>query len=154
MDAYIYSCEHADFDPKSLVFDARHRRDILVSDAGIALAFAALGTWAHYRGIGEVIALYFVPYLIVNHHLVMVTFLQHTDPALPHYRDGEWNFQRGALCTVDRNTFGFVGPYLFHGIAETHVLHHLCSKIPHCEFASPLARPPHSSSVLTDLIDS
>lgn len=57
----------------------------------------------------------------------MITFLQHSDPLIPHYRDGAFNFQRGALCTMDRNIHSF----FFHGIAETHVAHHLCSKIPH-----------------------
>jgi hypothetical protein len=27
---------------------------------------------------------YFVPYLWVNHWLVFITYLQHTDPKLPH----------------------------------------------------------------------
>lgn len=62
-----------------------------------------------------------------QHWLVLITYLQHTDPALPHYREGAFNFQRGALCTIDRRIHGF----FFHGIAETHVAHHLCSKIPH-----------------------
>lgn len=50
----------------------------------------------------------------------MITYLQHTDPSLPHYNAGMWNFQRGALCTMDRNMLGPVGPYLMHGICETH----------------------------------
>ncbi len=61
----------------------------------------------------------------------MITYLQHTDPALPHYKAEAWTFPRGALCTIDRNWLGPVGPYLFHGISETHVLHHVSSKIPH-----------------------
>lgn len=36
---------------------------------------------------------------------------------------------RGAAATVDRD-FGFIGRYLFHGIIETHVLHHYVSTIP------------------------
>ncbi len=71
----------------------------------------------------------YVPYLGVNHWLVMLTYLQHTDPTLPHYRAGEWTFARGALCTMDRNMLGPVGPYLMHGITETHICHHLVSKI-------------------------
>jgi len=39
-------------------------------------------------------AYYGIPYLAVNHWLVLITFLQHTDPMLPHYRAGEWNFVR------------------------------------------------------------
>lgn len=81
---------------------------------------------------------YFVPYLWVNHWLVLITFLQHTDPLLPHYRPPEFTFVRGALATFDRHLLGDLGPIgawlgktATHGISETHVLHHVCSKIPH-----------------------
>jgi omega-6 fatty acid desaturase / acyl-lipid omega-6 desaturase (Delta-12 desaturase) len=74
----------------------------------------------------------------VNHWLVLITFLQHTDPVLPHYRAGEHNFARGALATLDRDLLGELGPIgawigarATHGISETHVLHHVSSKIPH-----------------------
>ena len=58
-----------------------------------------------------------------------ITFLQHTDPTLPHYAPEQWNFVRGAAATIDRE-FGFIGRQLFHGIIETHVLHHYISTIP------------------------
>jgi omega-6 fatty acid desaturase (delta-12 desaturase) len=91
----------------------------------------------------------------VNHWLVLITFLQHTDPLLPHYRAAEFTFPRGALATLDRNLLGDLGsvmgwigahatfvtflPVPTHvltrcfrmGISETHILHHVCSKIPH-----------------------
>ena len=55
--------------------------------------------------------------------------MQHTDPSLPHYTGESWNFVRGAAATIDRE-FGFIGRQLFHGIIETHVLHHYISQIP------------------------
>lgn len=58
-----------------------------------------------------------------------ITFLQHTDPSLPHYTAEEWNFVRGSAATIDRE-FGFIGRHLLHGIIETHVLHHYISSIP------------------------
>lgn len=119
------------FDPTSPIFDKRHFSQIIVSDIGIAITIAALTMWGMSRGSAEVIKYYLIPYFIVNHHLVMITYLQHTDPNLPHYRKGEWNFQRGALCTIDRNMGGAIGAYVLHGICETHVSHHICSKIPH-----------------------
>lgn len=74
----------------------------------------------------------------VNHWLVLITFLQHTDPLLPHYRASEFTFVRGALATLDRNLLGdcgsimgWVGAHATNGISETHVLHHVSSKIPH-----------------------
>jgi omega-6 fatty acid desaturase / acyl-lipid omega-6 desaturase (Delta-12 desaturase) len=60
---------------------------------------------------------------------VCITFLQHTDPSLPHYDAETWTFTRGAAATIDRE-FGFIGRQLFHGIIETHVLHHYVSTIP------------------------
>jgi fatty acid desaturase len=74
----------------------------------------------------------------VNHWLVLITFLQHTDPLLPHYRSEEFTFPRGALSTLDRNLLGdlgslmgWIGATVTHGISETHVAHHVSSKIPH-----------------------
>ena len=69
---------------------------------------------------------------------VAITFLQHTDPLLPHYRASEFTFPRGALSTLDRSLLGDLGPimgwlgaFATHGISETHVAHHVSSKIPH-----------------------
>jgi omega-6 fatty acid desaturase (delta-12 desaturase) len=119
------------YNPDSIIFDARHRSQILISDLGLAITLSALGAWAYYRGMGEVVRYYLIPYLWCNNWLVMITYLQHTHPEVPHYQADSWTFPRGALCTIDRNWLGPVGPYLFHGIAETHVLHHVSSKIPH-----------------------
>jgi len=121
------------FSPNSVIFDKRHRGQIIMSDVGIGLMLGVLGLWAHMApgGWKDVFKYYFVPYLWTNHWLVMITYLQHTDARLPHYQASVWNFPRGALCTIDREWLGFVGPWFFHGIAETHVLHHVSSKIPH-----------------------
>ena len=71
-----------------------------------------------------------------------ITYLQHTDPSLPHYAGQTWNFARGAAATIDRE-FGFIGRQLFHGIIETHVLHHYISTIPfyHADEASEAIKP-------------
>lgn len=114
---------------------------ILVSDLGIVLWLCALYTWVQNYGWNHMLSYYFVPYLWVNHWLVMITFLQHTDPTLPHYRASAFTFPRGALTTMDRNLMGgpgllgsimgWFGQTLTHGISETHVAHHISSKIPH-----------------------
>jgi omega-6 fatty acid desaturase (delta-12 desaturase) len=74
----------------------------------------------------------------VNHWIVLITFLQHTDPVLPHYRAAEHTFPRGALSTLDRTLLGdlgsiagWIGETATHGISATHVVHHVSSKIPH-----------------------
>lgn len=71
-----------------------------------------------------------------------ITYLQHTDPTLPHYEAHTWTFARGAAATVDRE-FGFIGRHLLHGIIETHVLHHFVSTIPfyHAEEATEAIKP-------------
>ena len=71
-----------------------------------------------------------------------ITYLQHTDPTLPHYKPEAWNFARGAAATIDRE-FGFIGRQLFHGIVETHVLHHYISTIPfyHADEATEAIKP-------------
>ncbi|KAK4698789.1 hypothetical protein P7C70_g7480, partial [Phenoliferia sp. Uapishka_3] len=119
------------FQPSSLLFDARHRQQILLSDAGLLVVIAALTVFSQKFGFGAMVKYYGIPYLAVNHWLVMITYLQHTDGNLPHYRAKEWTFAKGALCTIDRNMLGPVGPYLMHGICETHISHHTSSKIPH-----------------------
>jgi omega-6 fatty acid desaturase (delta-12 desaturase) len=73
---------------------------------------------------------------------VAITFLQHTDPSLPHYTAESWNYVRGAAATIDRE-FGFIGRQLLHGIVETHVLHHYVSTIPfyHADEATAAIKP-------------
>lgn len=121
------------FSPNSVIFDPRHRRQVIMSDVGIALMFGVLLFWAHKAagGWADVAKYYIVPYLWTNHWLVMITYLQHTDTKLPHYDATMWTFPRGALCTIDRDWLGPIGPWFLHGISETHVLHHVSSKIPH-----------------------
>lgn len=105
------------FNPSSPFFKREEYNRILWSDLGIILAFAGLGLASKTWGFMNVVCYYGVPYLWVNHWLVMITYLQHTDPALPHYRAGTWNFQRGAAATMDRD-FGFIGQHLLHDIIE------------------------------------
>ncbi|KAI0726295.1 delta12-fatty acid desaturase [Fomitopsis betulina] len=126
------------FNPNAVMFAPHHRNQILISGLGIAIWLAAV-CWASFTyGFLDVFRVYLVPYLWTNHWLVLITFLQHTDPLLPHYRAPEFTFPRGALATLDRNLLGdcgsimgWLGAHLTHGISETHVAHHVASKIPH-----------------------
>lgn len=63
----------------------------------------------------------------------MITYLHHTDPQLPHFRKGEWSFQRGAACTVDRDFLGWQGRFFLHDVAHYHVVHHFFPQMPFCE---------------------
>lgn len=125
-----YSRWASHFDPWSPIFSARERVEVALSTAGVAAVASLLWSATQAFGVAAVVKTYLVPYFIVNWWLVMITFLQHTHPSLPHYSEGEWDWLRGALSTVDRS----FGPYLdkaFHHIADTHVVHHLFSGMPH-----------------------
>lgn len=69
----------------------------------------------------------------------MITYLHHTDMELPHYRNGQWNFQRGAAATVDRNFLGAQGRFFLHDVAHFHVIHHFFPMMPFCELPVALA---------------
>lgn len=116
------------YNPKAPMFSRREYWDIVVSDIGIFVAFGVLITCAYKFGITNVLKYYFLPYMIVNMWLVLITYLQHSDPAIPHYTPKEFNFVRGALCSVDRD-YG-VYNILHHHIGDTHVAHHLFSQMP------------------------
>lgn len=117
------------FNPKSPIFDKKDYWFVILSDIGLLIQFTVLYTWYQTFGLFNITVNYIIPYLLVNHWLVFITFLQHSDPKMPHYEAHQWNFARGAAATIDRE-FGFVGQYIFHDIIETHVLHHYVSRIP------------------------
>ncbi|EIW81347.1 oleoyl phosphatidylcholine desaturase [Coniophora puteana RWD-64-598 SS2] len=126
------------FKPTAVMFQPHHYGQIVLSDVGILLWLGAVAYSIYTYGFSTVFRLYLVPYVWVNHWLVLITFLQHTDPILPHYRAPEFTFPRGALSTLDRQLLGgcgkimgWIGAHATHGISETHVAHHVCSKIPH-----------------------
>jgi len=130
------------FNPASPLYEAKDAKYIVLSDIGLAIAGTALYFLVQKFGFANMAVWYFIPYLWVNHWLVAITFLQHTDPSLPHYSNETWNFAIGAASTMDRE-FGFIGRHLFHGIIETHVLHHYVSAIPfyHADEATEAIKP-------------
>eukprot|EP00003_Mantamonas_plastica_P007582 TRINITY_DN1642_c0_g1_i3.p3 TRINITY_DN1642_c0_g1~~TRINITY_DN1642_c0_g1_i3.p3 ORF type:complete len:125 (-),score=31.20 TRINITY_DN1642_c0_g1_i3:132-506(-) len=67
--------------------------------------------------------------MIVNVHLVSITFLQHTEPNVAHFDDEEWTPIRGALCTIDRSMGEWYDRKLHH-IVDSHVVHHIYSFMP------------------------
>jgi len=109
--------------------DALHQKLILLSDVTLIAVFGLLYKCVQWTSLAHVVYTFFIPYLIVNFWLVLITYLQHTDLNLPHYTDGEWDWLRGALATVDRD-YGIIN-VLLHHITDTHVVHHLFSTMPH-----------------------
>ncbi|KAI1744683.1 oleate delta-12 desaturase [Xylaria scruposa] len=125
------------FNPRSPLFEEKDAELILLSDVGVLAIISIIWYAAARYGVTNILKWYIIPYLWVNSWLVSITLLQHTDPSLPHYTSETWTFVRGAASTIDRD-FGFIGRHLFHGIIETHVLHHHVSTIPfyHAERAT------------------
>ncbi|GAB4823433.1 hypothetical protein N2152v2_010479 [Parachlorella kessleri] len=117
------------FDPWSPIFNKSERVEIVISDIALAAVVYGLAQLGNAYGWGWLFCIYGVPQMIANGWLVLITLLQHTHPALPHYDDKEWDWLRGALATVDRN-YGIL-THFHHRIADTHVCHHLFSTIPH-----------------------
>ncbi|KAA8516992.1 hypothetical protein F0562_017190 [Nyssa sinensis] len=117
------------FDPYGPIYSDRERIQIYLSDAGIFAVTYGLYRLAAAKGLAWVLSIYGAPLLIVNGFLVLITYLQHTHPSLPHYDSSEWDWLRGALATVDRD-YGVLNK-VFHNITDTHVAHHLFSTMPH-----------------------
>lgn len=117
------------FDPYGPIYNDRERLQILVSDIALLAVAYALYLFGSTYGLASLIKLYAIPLLIVNGFLVLITYLQHTHPALPHYDSSEWEWLRGALLTMDRD-FG-IWNHVLHHITDTHVAHHLFSTMPH-----------------------
>eukprot|EP00759_Apiculatamorpha_spiralis_P008917 PhF_6_TR1580/c0_g1_i1/m.2872/K10256/FAD2; omega-6 fatty acid desaturase / acyl-lipid omega-6 desaturase (Delta-12 desaturase) len=117
------------FEPSSPIFQPADKYYVIESNIALVAVLGCIMSAVYSYGFANVAAWYGVPYLIVNFWLVFITFLQHTDVRLPHYKGEEWSFIRGALCTVDRD-YGFVLNYIFHHITDSHVVHHCFSKMP------------------------
>ncbi|KAL7917360.1 fatty acid desaturase domain-containing protein [Trichoderma austrokoningii] len=139
------------YSPKSPLFDPKDAWLIIISDVGILLAGTALYWVGATHGWFNMLIWYGVPYLWMNHWIVAIVYLHHTDPALPHYDEVVWTYVRGAAATMDRD-LGFIGHHIFHGITSTHVLHHHFSAIPfyHADEATAAIIPvmgPHYRSI-------
>lgn len=117
------------FRPDSPMFPAKVSFKILLSTSCIILSMAGLGLASQKYGFMPVLLWYLNPYCFVNAWLVLYTWLQHNDPTVPHYGDGEWTWVRGALSTIDR-PYG-IFDFFHHRIGSTHVAHHLFHEMPH-----------------------
>lgn len=117
------------FSPTAVFFKEEEYWMVVQSDIGFFMAVALFVGCIYNFGFYTVGAYYGIPYVIANYHLVLITYLQHTDVYMPHFRNKEWTWLRGALCTVDRS-FGPILDHTFHHITDTHVCHHLFSKMP------------------------
>jgi omega-6 fatty acid desaturase (delta-12 desaturase) len=126
MGSPMYPTGTNHFDPSSPLFKKEQRFSIIMSNFGLI----AMSTILYFAGWNFFWNFYLIPYILVNHWIVMFTFLHHSDPTIPHYRKGEWSFLRGAAATVDRPLLGWMGRFFFHNISHDHVAHHFFLRAP------------------------
>jgi fatty acid desaturase len=116
------------FRPNSPMFPEKISGKIALSTATVIATLAGLGYLMYEVGPLPVILWYWNPYLVTNAWLVLYTWLQHTDPSIPHYGEGQWTWVLGALSTIDR-PYG-IFDFFHHRIGSTHVAHHLFHEMP------------------------
>ncbi|KAJ6545486.1 delta 12 fatty acid epoxygenase [Mycena capillaripes] len=113
------------FNPNSILFTKAQRRAVIISNFGLLVMAFAIQRAVSTYGATQVIKYYGIPWLAVTHWFIMITYLHHTDPVIPHFRGKEWTFQRGAAATVDRPFLGWQGNFFLHSVARYHVIHHV-----------------------------
>jgi len=116
------------FRPWSRMFPTKVRAKIAMSTLGVIAAWGYLGHLAMEYGPLPIVLWYIGPLMWNQAWLVLYTWLQHNDPSVPHYGDGEWTWIRGALSTIDR-PYG-IFDFFHHKIGSTHVAHHLFHEMP------------------------
>ncbi|KAJ7681020.1 fatty acid conjugase [Mycena polygramma] len=119
------------FQPSSVLFKENEYNKIVGSNVGLMVVATLLTQYGMNFGFAALLKHYIIPYLFCHHWIVMLTFLHHSDPTIPHYRAGQWTFLRGALATVDRPLLGFIGRIYFHNVSHDHIGHHLFTSIPY-----------------------
>ena len=119
------------FRTDSPMFPEKISFKIFLSTLGVVAQLAVLAYLMMPSQIGfvPVTLWYWNPYFVTNGWLVLYTWLQHTDPSVPQYGEGEWTWVRGALTTIDR-PYG-IFDFFHHRIGSTHVAHHFFHEIPH-----------------------
>ncbi|KAG6834654.1 hypothetical protein H0H93_008255, partial [Arthromyces matolae] len=134
---YPKSTSH--FNPASVLFTKAQRNSVILSNFGIAIMIWGVSYSCSVYGLSNTFRYYAFPWILMVHWIILITYLQHTDAAIPHYRGKEWNFPRGAAATIDRDILGWQGRFFLHDIAHHHVMHHFFPKMPfyHISDATP-----------------
>nr|XP_043613769.1 omega-6 fatty acid desaturase, endoplasmic reticulum-like [Erigeron canadensis] len=117
------------FNPNSPMFNDGERSLIWLSIGGVFVTAYALYQVALTAGVKWLFCIYGGPYLVFNIHFMMITFLNHTHPSMPHYDSKAWNWKRSALATVDRDYYGILNGVFKH-LTNAHTIHHFFSTIP------------------------
>lgn len=129
------------FLPSSPIFNKSEFFKIHLSNFGVIAMLYIVYQLFQVFGWQVMVTTYVLPLLVQFFFLTTLTFLQHVHDDIPHLDEGEWNWLKGAICTVDRSFGSFLDSKLHH-ITDTHVCHHIFSKIPfyHAEEATRAIR--------------
>ncbi|KAI9269643.1 delta-12 fatty acid desaturase [Helicostylum pulchrum] len=104
--------------------------DVILSTVGVSTTLIIVIYCGYKFGWTTAAKHYIIPYSGYYDWLVLVAYLHHTDPKIPHYCDGVFNFQRGAALTIDRS-YGFLINYSHHHISHSLLgRHYLCFDTP------------------------
>merc|ERR1711991_446794 len=107
---------------KSRIFNKDQRFWVTVSNWALVGWLGVLSIYINRMGAAHFVTRYLLPYMGVNFWLIFYTYMQHTDQRIPHYEPDEWNFVRGALCTIDRPYHAF--DFFHHEIGTSHAERH------------------------------
>ncbi|KAG8994703.1 hypothetical protein FRB94_004940 [Tulasnella sp. JGI-2019a] len=126
---------------RDTMFTPKQHTAVMISNVGTIGWVVAVAWSINAFGFLPVVRTYLVPWAVYHHYLVLISYLNHSDPRLPHWETSEFTFARGALSTFDRDLMGGPGTFgkvvnwfaatMSHSFCEVHVVHHVCSKIPH-----------------------
>ena len=129
---YLFMRSHnrngSHFLPSSPLFRPSEKWDVITSTIcwGLMLAFL-VGLGVQF-GLLFVVKYYLMPYIVFVMWLDLVTYMHHTVPEIPWYRNDNWYFLKGALSTIDHD-YGLINN-IHHNIG-THVAHHIFLNMPH-----------------------
>lgn len=83
------------FSPTAVFFKPEEYFLIVQTNLALVVVLAAIAYCSATFGFATVASYYLIPYIIANYHLVLITYLQHTDVFTPHFRGAEWSWLRG-----------------------------------------------------------
>ncbi|EER10927.1 conserved hypothetical protein [Perkinsus marinus ATCC 50983] len=131
------------FNPEGGLFPPHMKEKVLLSVLGCAISLLIAAYCTTIVGFHNVMLWYGYPYLFTNGWLTLYTSLEHTHKDVPHYGDEAFTFIRGALTSIDRPSYGFFSSCFHHDVGDTHVLHHIDSRIPcyHAREATEAIKP-------------
>lgn len=116
------------FLPSNRIFKPSEKNSIITSTICWSLMIVLLAGVGLQFGLWFLVKYYVMPYVIFVMWLDLVTYMHHTTPELPWYRNDSWFFLKGALSTIDHD-YGLINN-IHHNIG-THVAHHIFSNMPH-----------------------